>query len=178
MDPATALALAKIGTDTIGGAFAAGEQRELSEMDMAQQWRQFLLSLGQRASEQQDARGETAARMSSRQAVLPLMDQGFTGLQARFAQGPANFGQTGEFNRQMQNVGANYQPGQNPSMAQYGADLEMLKNRFMERPQFASPEWNRGLAENPGWTRGGGGWRGKIDRQAQEIMRRQREGTA
>lgn len=138
--------------DTLGGGLGAGEQREMDQAGLAQRWQELLLNLAQRQSEQGDERGRTAAGIAQRQAMLPLMDQAFSGLQARFAQGPARFGQSGAQNSAAQAAAAGYQPGQNRSMAQYGADLELLKDRFMGTPTMGSDAYINQLAQNRGWS--------------------------
>lgn len=143
------LGVAKLGLDFLGGGLGGGEDRAEARREREQRWREQLMQMAQRQSEQMDQRGITAGRLSSVQAMQPLADRAFTGLQARFGQGPAVFGETGAQNRHMQNVTANYRPGQNSSMQQYGADLEMLKRRFMERPTLAGITPRQGTRRIP-----------------------------
>lgn len=124
------LAAGKFAIDTVGSALGADEQREMQKAQMKQQWEMFLANLNQQRSEQDDARGRTAMSLASRQAMLPLVDRGFTALQQRFAQGPATFGETGAQNKTMQMNAANYQPGQNKTIQDLGANWQMLANRF------------------------------------------------
>ena len=145
------LAIGQLGSNIIGGGMAAGERKQKSQAELAQEWQQYLLGLAQRNSEQGDERGKFAARLGGTIAMQPLADQGFTALQNRFRQGPATFGQTGAQNMQTQSQNAAYTPGQNPSMQNYAATLDMLQNRFLTRPVYDNDEWRRQMAGNRGW---------------------------
>lgn len=164
IDPATGLAIAGMASDFLGGQQddQADQQQRIQDMiarrqAMQEHWNEMLMEMGQRASEQGDERAMNRGRVAGREALLPLMDRGFTGITQRFAQGPAVFGQVGAQNRAMQTSSANYRPGQNPSINAYGNDLEAIRQRFAQRPVFDNDEERRRLA-----ARGPvGGWNGR-----------------
>lgn len=147
-----ALPYVAAGLDFLGGRQEDQADQMARIQDMIERrkalqahWNSQLMDLGQRNSEQGDERLRSAVPIAGAQAMAPLLDRGFSAITSRFAQGPGVFGQVGQQNRSMQAANANYQPGQNPSINQYGADLESIKRRFMERPIFDNDEWRRGV---------------------------------
>lgn len=159
------LAAGQFALPVISGALGGGQQQENIEEERKQRWREFLLNLQQQRSEQGDSRARTSASLSSKQAMLPLVDRGFSGLQQRYGQGPAAFGQVGAQNRDMQAGAAAYQPGQNPSINQLGTDWGKVQERFQSEP--ADPmdankadAWQRVLASGFNRSKRTGGFYG------------------
>lgn len=153
IDPKTGLAIASTALDVIGAGRddAAEAQRRIEALIAQRQalqahWNDQLMALGQRASEQGDDRMKYAGHVANTQALLPLMDRGFSAITQRFAQGPAQFGQVGAQNAGMQASNSHYQPGRNPSINAYGNDLSAIRQRFMTRPVFDDDEERRRLA--------------------------------
>jgi hypothetical protein len=108
----------------LGAGLAGGKQQQMSQAEIDERKREFDLSRG-------DTNASKGASLASRNAMLPLIDRGFSGLTARFAQGPGTFGNVGNQNRQIAASAAAYQPGQNPSINTLGNEWQGVLNRFL-----------------------------------------------
>ncbi len=122
---------ASVALPFIGGGLAGGEQERQARLDREERRREFLAQL-------QSTNAMNATHTASAAAGIPLMDQAFSGLQARFAQGPSTFGNAGNQNRALGDVAAAYKPGQNPNINDLNDVYTQAMARFGIQPRRAA----------------------------------------
>jgi len=129
------LAGAEIALPFISGGLSGGEQAAQAKADREERRREFLAQLALQNRQLDSSNAVNATHTAGAQAGIPLMDQAFSGLQARFALGPSTFGNAGNQNRTMQQVASAYRPGQNPSVNALNDVYTQAMSRFGINPR-------------------------------------------
>ena len=142
----------KLLVDTIGGGLTAGDSAEQAAKQRQLSWQEALLGANTSLANTNTARAQDSASLAARQALLPLADRGFTGLQAQFGAGPSPFGHVGDANAAVRTAQANYRPNQNPSMNALGTAWADIQKRFAPAtttPEAGTPGGGAGIMNVP-----------------------------